>query len=132
MLGSAHGISSSVLWANSHLLFWLSLVPFATGWMGEKSFAPLPMAVYGFVLLMAALAYFILQTTLVRAQKPNSPLARALGSDWKGKLSPLFYLLAIGASFWQPWVAGFMYVFVALLWLVPDRRIGRTTAADAA
>ncbi|WP_262490431.1 TMEM175 family protein [Hymenobacter psychrophilus] len=131
MLGSAHGISGSVLWANSHLLFWLSLVPFATGWMGENNFAPLPMAAYGFVLLMASVAYFILQSVLVRAQKPNSTLARALGPDWKGKLSPLLYTLGIGASFWQPWLAGAAYVAVALMWLVPDQRFGRDTAPEA-
>ena len=131
MLGSAHRISGSVLWANSHLLFWLSLIPFATGWMGENSFAPLPMALYGFVLLMAALAYFLLQTTLVRAQGPNSQLARALGSDWKGKISPLLYALGIGASFWHVAVAGLIYVAVALLWLVPDSRIRRSLPEGA-
>lgn len=132
MLGSAHRISGSVLWANSHLLFWLSLIPFSTGWMGENSFAPLPMAIYGFVLLMAAVAYFVLQTTLVRAQGPGSPLARTLGADWKGKLSPVLYLLGIGASFWSTWVASGFYVLVALLWLVPDTRIGRGTEPGAA
>ncbi|WP_019947247.1 TMEM175 family protein [Hymenobacter aerophilus] len=126
MLGSANRISGSVLWANSHLLFWLSLIPFSTGWMGENNFAPLPMASYGFVLLMAALAYFLLKTTLIRVQGPDSRLARALGSDWKGKISPLLYALGIGASFWHTWLAGLIYVAVALLWLVPDTRIGRS------
>lgn len=131
MLGSTNRISGSVLWANSHLLFWLSLIPFSTGWMGENNFAPLPMAIYGFVLLMAALAYFLLKTSLISAQGPDSRLARALGSDWKGKVSPVFYALGIGASFWNTWVAGFFYVVVALLWLVPDPRINRSLQQQA-
>lgn len=125
MLASISKISGGVLWANSHLLFWLSLVPFATGWMGENNFAPATLAVYGLVLLMNALAYFILQRIVIAANGPDSVLASAIGRDVKGKLSPLLYCLGIAASFWLPWVAGAAYVVVALMWLVPDRRIGR-------
>jgi uncharacterized membrane protein len=112
-----------VLWANLHLLFWLSLFPFATGWMGENHFAPLPSAAYGFVLLMAAIAYYVLQQRIIAADGPTSVLRRAVGSDWKGKASPFFYIAAIGASFLVHWVAQMLYVLVALIWLVPDRRI---------
>jgi len=125
MLGSVSRVSGAVLWANSHLLFWLSLVPFATGWMGENNFAPATLAIYGFVLLMSALAYFILQNCIISANGRNSVLATAVGRDWKGKLSPVLYCVGIAASFWQPWVAGLVYVGVALLWLVPDKRISR-------
>ena len=126
LLGSVRRISGGVLWANSHLLFWLSLVPFATGWMGENDFAPATLAVYGLVLLLSALAYFILQRVMIAADGPASALATAVGRDWKGRISPLLYCMGIAASFWQPWVAGAAYVAVALLWLVPDPRIVRT------
>ena len=127
LLSSAQQINGSVLWPNLHLLFWLSLTPFATGWMGENHFAPATLAVYGGILLAAAVAYSILQNRLIALNGgPNSPLARAVGHDWKGKLSPMLYLLGIGSSFWLPWLAGAIYVAVALLWLVPDRRIERT------
>ena len=126
LLGSVRRISGGVLWANSHLLFWLSLVPFATGWMGENDFAPATLAVYGLVLLLSALAYFVLQRVIIAADGPNSVLATAVGWDWKGKISPGLYGAGIAASFWQPWVAGAAYVAVALLWLVPDPRIVRT------
>jgi uncharacterized membrane protein len=123
LLHAATSVTGAVLWANLHLLFWLSLLPFATGWMGENHFASMPLALYGGVLLMAACAYWILQQAIVAAQGPGSKLQAALGSDWKGKLSPLVYIVAIACSFWLPWLAQAAYVAVALLWLVPDRRI---------
>ena len=116
-------INGAVLWANIHLLFWLSLVPFITGWVGENHFAPIPMAAYGVVFLGAAIAYWILQSRLVAMQGKNGPLALALGRDIKGKSSPIFYTLAILFSFIAPWIAGALYVAVALMWLVPDTRI---------
>jgi uncharacterized membrane protein len=123
MLHAAERINGKVLWANLHLLFWLSLVPFATGWMGENHFAPLPTAVYGGVLLLSGVAYTVLQTVLVAAQRPGSKLAAAVGSDAKGKLSMALYVLAIPLAFGNQWIADGIYVFVALMWLVPDRRI---------
>ena len=125
MLQASTRVSGPVLWANLHLLFWLSLFPFATGWMGENHFATTPSALYGVVLLMAACSYWVLQQTIIAAEGPQSKLKAALGTDWKGKLSPLFYLIGIGSTFWVPWVAQLAYVAVALLWLVPDRRIER-------
>ena len=125
MLHAASTVTGPVLWANLHLLFWLSLFPFATGWMGENHFAPLPSALYGAVLLMAAIAYWILQQTILAAEGEGSVLGRAVGRDLKGKLSPLLYLLAIAATLWSSWAAQAIYVAVALLWLVPDRRIER-------
>jgi len=125
LLHAATHVSGGVLWANLNLLFWLSLFPFATGWMGENHFAPLPSAAYGLVLLMAAISYYLLQRRIIATDGPDSILKRALGTDWKGKLSPLLYLAAIGASFWLHWVAQAIYVAVALIWLVPDRRIER-------
>jgi TMEM175 potassium channel family protein len=123
MLQAAHRINGKILWANLHLLFWLSLVPFVTGWMGENHFAPLPTAVYGFVLLMAAVAFTILQSVLVAAQGPDSRLAAALGSDTKGKVSLALYTAAIPLAFLNQWISDALYVAVALLWLVPDPRI---------
>ena len=123
MLHACRKISGSVLWANLHLLFWLSLFPFATGWMGENHFAAMPSALYGVVLLMAAIAYWILQQLIIAAQGPDSLLQKAVGRDWKGKASPILYLLAIVAAFWSHWVSQTLYVLVALMWLVPDRRI---------
>ena len=123
MLHASTKISGVVLWANLHLLFWLSLFPFATGWMGENHYAPIPSALYGGVLLMAAIAYWLLQQSIIRVEGRSSVLRRAVGSDWKGKASPLLYLSAIGATAWLPWVAQAIYVGVAILWLVPDRRI---------
>ena len=125
MLQLAGPVSGTVLWANLHLLFWLSLLPFATGWMGENHFAQGPTALYGVVLLMAALAYWILQRSLIRAEGSRSALARAVGGDWKGKISPLIYASAIAASFRAAWIAQLLYAMAALLWLVPDRRIER-------
>ena len=123
MLHTLHKVSGPILWANLHLLFWLSLIPFTTGWMGENHFAELPTALYGFVLLMAAVAYFILQATIIAAQGEDSLLRRAIGSDWKGKLSPVLYIVAIVATPWSPLVAEAIFVTVALIWLIPDRRI---------
>jgi len=123
MLQASTTVTGAVLWSNLHLLFWLSLMPFATGWMGENSFAAVPTAFYGGVLLMAAIAYYVLQQAIIRAQGPDSLLQRAVGTDWKGKLSPIMYILAIVAAFWSPGVAETLLVAVALIWLIPDRRI---------
>jgi uncharacterized membrane protein len=125
MLHATQRVTGGILWANLHLLFWLSLFPFVTGWMGENHFAPAPVALYGVVLLMAAIAYFVLQTAIIRSQGDDSLLSRAVGRDLKGKVSPLLYFAAIIAAWRAPWLAGAIYVFVALMWLVPDRRIER-------
>ena len=116
-------VSGRLLWLNNHLLFWLSLVPFTTSWIGKSHGAPMPTAVYGGVLLLAAIAYTILQTAIVAHQGPQSKLAAAVGKDRKGKVSMLAYALAIPLAYANPWLADALYVFVALLWLVPDRRI---------
>jgi uncharacterized membrane protein len=116
-------VNGSILWANMNLLFWLSLVPFVTGWMGENRFAPLPTAAYGVVLLLAGIAYLILQNTIIAHQGPNSRLAAAVGKDVKGKLSALLYAIAIPMAFVQQMISGAIYVVVALMWLIPDRRI---------
>ncbi|MBV6422866.1 MAG: Potassium channel [Steroidobacteraceae bacterium] len=123
MLHATSKVSGSVLWANLHLLFWLSLFPFVTGWMGENHFAPLPTAIYGIVLLAAAIAYWILQQRIIAAEGESSRLRRAIGRDWKGKASPLLYLVAIAITFVSAGLAQAIYVLVALVWLVPDRRI---------
>ena len=123
MLHATSKVTGAVLWANLHLLFWLSLFPFVTGWMGENHFAALPSALYGIVLLMAAIAYWVLQQTIIASEGSGSVLKKAVGRDWKGRLSPVFYLLAIAATFWHAWIAEALYVAVAVLWLVPDRRI---------
>jgi uncharacterized membrane protein len=125
MLQTCVKVTGAMLWANLHLLFWLSLVPFATGWMGENHFAAVPSAVYGVVLLMAAIAYWILQELIIASQGEDSLLKKAVGGDWKGKLSPVLYIVAIVASYWSQWISISLYVFVALIWLVPDRRIER-------
>jgi uncharacterized membrane protein len=131
LLKAAPRVNGGILWANLHLLFWLSLFPFATGWMGENHFSPLPSALYGAVLLLAAIAYYILQTLIVaEAGGPQSRLATAIGKDWKGKLSPVFYFLGIVASFFAPIVASAIYVLVALTWLIPDRRLKRVIQAS--
>ena len=132
MLAGTSKVSGGVLWANLHLLFWLSLVPFATGWMGENRFAQATLVTYGAVLLMAGLAYWILQARIIAVEGPQSVLARAVGRDFKGKASPPLYCLGILASFWNPWAAGAVYVGVALLWFVPDRRIEQTLVGNAA
>jgi uncharacterized membrane protein len=132
MLHLVETVSGAILWANLHLLFWLSLLPFATAWMGENHFAAVPCALYGAVLLMAAVAYWILQQSIIAAQGPHSRLKRAIGSDWKGKLSPLAYLLGIGGAFVSPRLSQAVYALVAVLWLVPDRRIEKFLAAKPA
>jgi len=125
MLHACHTVTGSILWANLHLLFWLSLIPFTTGWMGENHFATLPAAAYGVVLLMAAIAYWILQHRIIASQGEDSILKRAIGSDWKGKLSPLLYVAAIVLAFVSPWLAVSIYVLAAIMWVIPDRRIER-------
>jgi uncharacterized membrane protein len=129
MLAAVSRVSGGAMWANLHLLFWLSLIPFSTAWMSEHRFPPVPTAVYGIVLLCAALAYYILQTTLLRAGGQESLLRTAIGSDVKGKISPFLYCLGIGLSFAQRWLALALYVGVALMWLVPDRRLERHVSA---
>ncbi len=123
LLHTVARVDGLILWANSHLLFWLSLVPAATAWMGENLPAPLPTAVYGAVLLMPAIAYYLLQQAIVRKQGARSLLAQALGADLKGKISPLLYVAAIALAFVLPWLSVAIYVLVALMWLSPDRRI---------
>jgi uncharacterized membrane protein len=125
MLHTVHKVTGGMLWANLHLLFWLSLVPFVTGWMGENDFAPLPTAAYGVVLLMAAMAYWNLQRLIIRSQGPNSLLRQAVGGDWKGTVSPLLYAIGIVAALFAPYLAGAIYALVAAIWLVPDKRIER-------
>jgi len=132
MLRVTDAVDGVVLWANLHLLFWLSLVPFVTAWMGENHFAPAPTATYGFVLLMAAVAYYVLQSRIITIQGEGSLLARAIGRDLKGKISPVLYVIAIPAAFINQWIAGALYVTVALIWLVPDRRIERVLGAQPA
>jgi uncharacterized membrane protein len=123
MLYVTERINGGILWANMHLLFWLSLIPFATAWMGENHLATLPTAVYGGVMLAAAVAYFVLQRLIIAQQGPHSKLKAAVGSDVKGKLSPLIYVAAIVMAFVNQWVSVALYVLVALMWLIPDRRI---------
>jgi uncharacterized membrane protein len=123
MLHAVRQVNGPILWANLHLLFWLSLIPFVTGWMGENHFAPRPVALYGVVLLMAGIAYFILAQALIRHHGRDSPLAVALGNDFKGKVSVAIYAAAVPLSFASHWLALGLYVFVAIMWLIPDRRI---------
>jgi uncharacterized membrane protein len=123
MLHATDRVNGAIMWANLHLLFWLSLVPFATGWMGENHNAALPTAVYGFVLLMSGIAYLIVEMAIIRDQGPHSKLADAVGSEFKGKLSAALYAIAIALAFVHELIADAIYVFVALMWLVPDRRI---------
>jgi TMEM175 potassium channel family protein len=132
LLHATKHVTGGVLWANLHLLFWLSLLPFVTGWMGENHFAPLPTAAYGVVLLMAAVAWIILQTLIIRADGAQSHLARAVGSDLKGKLSLIAYVLAVPLAFVHQTISHVLYAAVALIWLIPDRRIESTLAASAA
>jgi uncharacterized membrane protein len=128
LLSVTHEVNGKILWANLHLLFWLSLIPFASGWMGENHFAPVPTALYGVILLLAAFAYLLLQREILVREGPDSTLAAAVGKDWKGRVSPLLYALGIGLAFLRPWIAGALYASVALMWLVPDRRIERKVA----
>jgi len=125
MLHATHAVSGPILWANLHLLFWLSLFPFTTAWMGENHFQATPSAIYGVVLLMAAIAYWLLQQAIIASEGESSVLKAAVGTDWKGKLSPLLYLIAIVSTFASAWLAQAIYVVVALIWLIPDRRIER-------
>jgi TMEM175 potassium channel family protein len=129
MLHASRKVTGPMLWANLHLLFWLSLIPFTTGWMGENHFSTVPAAVYGVVLLMAAIAYWILQQVIIASQGSDSLLKKAIGNDWKGKLSPVLYALAIACAFWSQWVSIGLYVLVAMIWLVPDQRIERVLVA---
>jgi uncharacterized membrane protein len=130
MFNASERVNGAVLWANLHLLFWLSLIPFVTAWMGENHFTSVPIALYGLVLLMAALAYTILLRVLLAAQGPKSLLKTAIGDDLKGKLSLVLYLIAIASAFLIPWIAGALYVTVALVWLVPDSRIERALSRE--
>ncbi|MDM7914479.1 MAG: TMEM175 family protein [Candidatus Eisenbacteria bacterium] len=132
MFHLAHRATGGMLWANLHLLFWLSLVPVTTSWMGDNGFAPLPTALYGVVLLLAAVAYVVLQQTIIASQGPGSALRKAVGRDWKGKLSMTLYATAIPLAFWRPWISLGIYFVVAMIWLIPDRRIERSLHAEAA
>jgi len=125
MIHTVDKVNGKILWANMHLLFWLSLIPFATGWIGENHFESLPMAFYGIILLMAAIAYFILQRQIIAQHGKDSLLLKAVGKDLKGKISPVLYIIAILFSFKIQWLSGAIYVLVALIWLIPDKRIER-------
>ena len=125
LLHTVTNVSGGVLWANLHLLFWLSLVPFVTGWMGENHFAAIPVALYGVVLLMAAIAYFILQRMILKKHGKQSILAKAIGRDFKGKISPVLYVAGILSTLFSPFFAGGIYALVAFIWLIPDKRIER-------
>jgi uncharacterized membrane protein len=131
LLHTCTRVTGSILWANLHLLFWLSLFPFATGWMGENHFAPLPTAIYGVVLLAAAMAYYVLQQAIIAAQGEGSVLRQAVGGDWKGKVSPVLYVAGIGLTFVGAGLAQAIYLLVALIWLVPDKRIERLVGHKA-
>ena len=126
MMHSVTRVNGKILWANLHLLFWLSLVPFATGWMGENHFAKATLTLYGITLLMAGIAYWVLQSLIIKDQGKNSLLQKAVGKDLKGLSSPPLYVLGIALSFYSEWLSGAVYIFVALMWLVPDKRIERT------
>jgi uncharacterized membrane protein len=130
MLHTVRKVTGGILWANLHLLFWLSLVPFATGWMGENHLASAPFAVYGFVLLMAAISYYILQQTIISADGQSSLLKKAIGDDWKGKASPILYLVAIVSCLYSSWMAASIYSLAAFIWLIPDQRIEKILAAE--
>ncbi len=125
MMHTVKRVTGSILWANLHLLFWLSLIPFVTGWMGENHFSSKPMALYGFILLMSGIAYVILQSRIIKTQGKDSILFKAIGKDFKGKISPVLYITAIASSWVSQWISGGLYVLVALLWLIPDTRIER-------
>jgi uncharacterized membrane protein len=128
MLSVTHHVSGGMLWANLHLLFWLSLIPFASGWMGENRFASGPVALYGVILLLAGCAYLLLQHEILVREGPDSVLAAAVGKDWKGRVSLLLYALGVALAFLRPWIGGVVYLSAALMWLVPDRRIERKIA----
>jgi uncharacterized membrane protein len=126
MLHTVKQVNGNILWANLYLLFWLSLIPFATGWMGENQFTSIPTALYGFILFMSGIAYWILQNIIILTHGKDSLLAKAIGKDIKGKISPILYFIAIISALYFPWVAGAIYIFVALMWLNPDKRIELT------
>ena len=128
MLHTVHKVTGRMLWANLHLLFWLSLIPFTTGWMGENHFAETPTALYGFVLLMAAIAYYWLEQTIIASQGRDSILRQAVGRDWKAIVAPILYVAAILIAFTSHWASKSIYVLVALMWLVPDPRIEKALA----
>jgi len=125
MVSTVHLVTGDILWANLHLLFWLSLIPFATGWIGENHFSAAPLSLYGVILLMAAIAYVILQSRIIKSEGKNSLLKKAIGKDLKGKFSPFLYIAAIAIAWLNPIIAGLIYVIAALIWLIPDRRIER-------
>jgi len=125
MMHASARVDGSILWSNMNLLFWLSLIPFATGWMGENNFARIPTATYGLALLMPSIAYFLLQRAIIRRHGPNSVLAHAIGRDFKGKASPILYAIGMVAVLFTAWIAGGIYVLVTLMWVIPDRRIER-------
>lgn len=131
LLHACDRVSGAMLWANLHLLFWLSLVPFVTGWMDESHFASIPTAAYGGILMMAAIAYTILVRTMIRTHGEQSRIARIIGSDFKGYLSLAFYVAAIPLAFVRPWISHVIYVTVAVIWLVPDRRVERGLEHDS-
>jgi uncharacterized membrane protein len=128
MLHACTAVTGGILWANLHLLFWLSLFPFTAGWMGENHFTAVPTALYGVVLLMAAIAYFLLQRSIIQSQGQDSFLKKAIGRDWKGKLSPVLYVVAILATLRSSWISQTVLVIAALMWLIPDRRIEKGLA----
>lgn len=132
LLHACNSVTGAMLWANLHLLFWLSLLPFTTGWMGENHFAAVPTALYAIVLLMSAMAYYVLQLVIIRAQGQDSILRRAIGYDWKGKMSLALYVVAILATFRASWAAQLVLVIAALIWVIPDRRIEKQLSARAA
>lgn len=123
MMHTVRRVSGSILWANLHLLFWLSLVPFTTAWIGETHFAAAPMMLYGFMLLMAAISYYILQDQILKKHGPDSVLSKAIGSDFKGKISPFLYIIGIISANFNTSISGILYILVALMWLIPDKRI---------
>jgi uncharacterized membrane protein len=127
LLHSIQHVSGGILWANMHLLFWLSLVPFVTGWMSENHFQPMPVALYGFVLMCSGIAYYLLERCLIATHGRDSELARSLGSELKGKISVVLYMAAIASAFVSTWIAGAVYVAVAAMWFIPDRRLERHT-----
>jgi uncharacterized membrane protein len=130
MLHACTAVTGRILWANLHLLFWLSLFPFTTGWMGENHFTAVPTALYAVALLMAAIAYYLLQQSIIRAEGENSILKKAIGRDWKGKLSPVLYVVAILATLHAAWIGQAVLVIAALIWLIPDRRIEKSLASS--
>ena len=130
LLHTVARVDGVILWANSYLLFWLSVIPAATAWMGQNLLAPVPTAVYGGALLMPAIAYSLLQKAIIHQQGKHSVLAKALGSDFKGKISPILYIAGIALAFVSPWVSMAVYVLVAVLWLVPDQRIANVIGRD--